>query len=104
MTRKERVRLILKDAIKDFRLPPYSKNCVSSNVGGFCEYIRCHPLMKRCNYQLYVDRICNVDQNLGYWFANGHSQHCTWGYFELSYLKFERSDFAKKRLKELKNE
>ena len=103
MTRNERAKRILKDAIKDFRLQPYKK-CVSYNSCGFCLYIKHHPLMKRCAYEPYMDLICNVDKSRSYWFADGWSQDEIWYYEELSHLKFVRSDWARERLEELEND
>ena len=104
MTINERAKRILKDAIKDFRLQPFNKKCVSSNDDGFCTYIRRHPLMDHCFYKPYVDLICNVDRSRSYWFADGWSQRKIWYFETLSHLKYVRSDWAKKRLKELEND
>ena len=104
MTRNERAKRILKDAIKDFRLRPFNKKRVSFNDDGFCIYIERHPLMKRCVYNSYVYLICNVDKSMLYWFADGFSQRSIWNFEELSHLKYVRSDWAIKRLKELEND
>lgn len=102
MTNKERAIRILETAVVDFGLPPRDENCVSYNSYGFCRYIENHPLTKYCNkksIKKIINLICNVDQTNVYWFTKGYGQTTAWIYKD---LRYERRDFAVKRLKELR--
>ena len=100
MKRIDRAIKILKDAERDFRLPPTPK---LHNHSGLCLYIMRHSLLQNMPFETmgkYFKLILeNKDTNY-YTFAEGFDQGSAWG----GPLSMERANWCKKRIKELKQQ
>jgi len=99
MTRKERILLILEDAVKKFQLPV---NDELFNSTGICNFAYNHPLLAEMPGTLRIDYIDSIlsdglDRSFYFW----DPQHS----MSLNEVNFyQRSNWCKKRIKELKAE
>ena len=104
MKRIDKIRKILKDGERDFRLrPDYTKH----NQSGICWYIYHHPLLvsltKKRTKIWYIKTILKDMDYSGFCFTDDTGQGTAWNFKKPGY-NTERADWCALRLKEIQKE
>jgi len=100
MKRIDKIRKILKDGERDFRLEP---NYRKHNHSGICHYIRKHPLLEsvtKRTQEWYVKTILENPNHNTYCFTKGSSQDTAW-FFEIPGYDTERANWCRLTLEEI---
>ena len=98
MKHKDKILIILRDAERDFRLPP--KRSIN-NGSGLCLYVTQHPLIKMLSFKTkisYKKEIFGEMYTDAYQFTNGYNQEGAWKNKTPGY-NFERADWCKEQIK-----
>ena len=98
MKRKDRILKILRDAERDFRLPP---DIEIHNGAGLCYYISCHLLIKSFSFKTKIsykkEIFGKMDTDI-YQFTDTKRQDTAWNR-KIPGYNFERADWCKEQIK-----